>query len=160
MPFQVIPGFSSFRVNSKGEVMNERGMVLRDHNDNGYRKISLKGDDGVRRGVNVHRLVVLAHLGPIPKGMWVNHLNGVRTDNRLSNLEVVTPSDNHIHARDVLKRKYIRGSEMGRSKLTEEGVEAVRLLSGMGWSQRKLASAFGVSQPCVSNILNELSWKP
>jgi hypothetical protein len=45
-----------------------------------------------------HRLVMAAFAGPCPPGQQVNHINGVKTDNRLENLEYVTPSENTRHA--------------------------------------------------------------
>src|SRR5687767_12601092 len=43
---------------------------------------------------SIHRLVAGAFIGPCPDGHEVNHKNGVRTDNRLENLEYVTRKQN------------------------------------------------------------------
>lgn len=51
----------------------------------GYPAIVLKGKDGKKCRLLVHRLVALAYL-PIPK-LLVNHINGIRDDNNLVNLE-------------------------------------------------------------------------
>lgn len=54
--------------------------------------------DGVRSTPTIHELVLAAFVGSRPAGLDVNHINGVKTDNRLSNLEYVTRSENHKHA--------------------------------------------------------------
>lgn len=48
-----------------------------------------------------HRLIWQAVHGAIPEGMQINHKNGVKSDNRLANLELVTPSANTKHAYDM-----------------------------------------------------------
>lgn len=46
----------------------------------------------------VHRLIWEHVHGPIPPGMQINHINGVKDDNRIANLELVTPSENSLHS--------------------------------------------------------------
>lgn len=53
---------------------------------------------GQRVAPTVHALVLAAFVGPRPKDLDVNHINGVKTDNRLANLEYVTRTENHKHA--------------------------------------------------------------
>jgi len=42
----------------------------------------------------VHRLIWIWHNGEVPTGLVIDHINRVRTDNRIENLRVVTPSEN------------------------------------------------------------------
>ena len=52
-----------------------------------------------KRNCLQHRIVWIAANGPIPDGLEINHRNGLRDDNRLANLELVTRSQNVRHAR-------------------------------------------------------------
>lgn len=94
-------------------------------------------------------------VGPSP--LHVNHKNGVRTDNRLENLEYVTRSQNQIHARDVLGAG-TGGSRNGRSKLTEKDVLEMRRLRLAGATQKELVERFGVNRNMVQRILYRQAW--
>lgn len=59
----------------------------------GYYSVTLC-KNGITKMYLVHRLVWEAFNGPIPPGMQVNHKNEDKLDNRLENLEVVTPKEN------------------------------------------------------------------
>lgn len=145
METKSIPGYSNYSVSSNGDVVNVRGMVLRSHDSNGYRRISLMNDKGKRTGVDIHRLVISAWIGPIPKGMWINHKNGDKADNRVENLEITTPSENHRHAFKVLKRVASNSNPMRK--------RAIDILIANGFSQMDLARAFCVSQPAISQMI-------
>ncbi len=58
--------------------------------------------DGKRHHALAHRLVYRHFKGPIPAGLTVNHLNGMRGDNRPENLELATASEQKLHAIRVL----------------------------------------------------------
>lgn len=109
-----------------------------------------------------HRLMWEAFISPIPKGLVMNHKNGIRDDNRLENLEVVTQSEN---VRDGFKRGRPRpnnpspGEKNGSAKLTEDQVRQIRRLRASGTSQREVAEQFGVSIPLVSLIHRRLVWR-
>jgi hypothetical protein len=68
----------------------------------GYQQVSLCLNSNVKI-FNIHRLVAISFLG-IRNGMQVNHINGIKTDNRVENLQWVTASENIKHAYNVLKR--------------------------------------------------------
>jgi hypothetical protein len=103
-------------------------------------------------GILVHRAVIAAFIGPAPLGHEVNHKNGNKNDNRLENLEYVTPSQNQVHSHQVLG---IKGS---RAKLTEKQVIAVRELRSHGWLFKDIAQHFGVDRKTCADIVNCKTW--
>lgn len=48
-----------------------------------------------------HRVVWVEHNGPIPDGMQIDHINHDRSDNRIENLRLVTPQQNHFNRSGV-----------------------------------------------------------
>lgn len=58
-----------------------------------YERVRLS-KSGKISNYQVHRIVYEAFNGPIPKGMQVNHINEDKTDNRLENLNLMTPKEN------------------------------------------------------------------
>ena len=55
----------------------------------------------------IHQAVLYAWVGPPPEGYECDHLNGITTDNRLENLEWVTPEENHRRAVALRKQKKV-----------------------------------------------------
>lgn len=90
-----------YKVSSEGEVVGPRGFILKGGiNVRGYKYVILSnGKSQVNRVV--HRLVATAFIDNPHNKEDVNHLNGVKTDNRLVNLEWATRSENVQHAYDT-----------------------------------------------------------
>lgn len=89
-----------YSVSNLGRVKNnETGNVLKPiYMHKGYMKVNLHLKNGRRIGRFIHRLVA-AEFIPNPNNKpEVNHINGIHDDNRLVNLEWVTPEENRIHA--------------------------------------------------------------
>lgn len=138
------------------------GRLLKAHNRRGYRQFVFAVDNATKNA-SCHRTVWEAFNGPIPPGMQVNHKNGIKHDNRLENLEVVTQSENMVHARDILGWRGSAppigiGSKNGRAKLTEADIQVVISLRKTGLSQQKIADRLGVDQTSISRILLGKSW--
>lgn len=72
--------------------------------------------------LTVHRVVYRKFTGPLHKDLVINHLNGIRHDNRPGNLELVTQSSNQYHAFRVNKRAAV----LGNAKLNWHMVRLVR----------------------------------
>ncbi len=111
----------------------------------GYVEFRLRVDNR-QRAATAHQLVSEAFLGPKPTGMQVNHINGVKADNRPGNLEYLTISANVLHSFRVLSRK--------NQKVSYEQAQEVRQLSRGGVSNRRIAEKFGVSKTHVWAIIN------
>lgn len=72
-----------------------KGKVLKpEMNNDGYLLVGLC-KESKQKFFSVHRLVWMTFNGEIPSGMQVNHLNEVKTDNRLENLNLMTPKQNN-----------------------------------------------------------------
>lgn len=94
-----IPGIEShYLAGSDGHVYTlktYRKRIGRNSNK-GYPQVTISIQNKITLWL-VHRLIASAFHGQ-PKGLEVNHKNGVKDDNRPENLEWVTRSENHIHA--------------------------------------------------------------
>lgn len=95
---RVIKGFSRYTVSDKGEIENSKtGRILRQGmGTTGYLQVYLVSDDDSQKPKRVHKLVANAFLGEIDSSQRyvVDHINGVKTDNMLTNLRIVTNREN------------------------------------------------------------------
>ena len=115
--------------------------------------------NGAQRSRKVHTLVAEAFLGPRPTpAHQVNHKNGIKDDPRTENLEWVTPSENTIHAYDVLGVKAARGEANSQARVTEADVREIRRRCAAGELQRVVAADYGVNQTNVSMIVRRKRW--
>lgn len=94
-----------YLVSSLGRVKNEKGQVLKGpRTPKGYIRIQLT-KQGESKNFLVHRLVAAAFVDIVPGKPFVNHKNGNKLDNRFSNLEWVTASENQLHAYNMGLKK-------------------------------------------------------
>ena len=107
--------------------------------------------------VLAHRMIWEAVHGPIPERMTVNHINGIKIDNRISNLELLTVSENlkHAYQTGLIDKK---GEAHPLAKLDEEAVMFIRRNRGK-YTNRQFAVMFGVGIVCVSQAANGRRWK-
>lgn len=83
--------------------VGHKGKFINPNKDkDGYHKIILSNKKPYTR--RVARLVLLTYDPPKSNNLQVNHKNGIKTDDRLSNLEWVTPSQNIKHSFNVLNK--------------------------------------------------------
>lgn len=73
-------------------------------NGSGYRTVSLH-ISGKKFTFHVHQIVWLAAKGRIPPGKEIHHINGVKTDNRIANLALVTRAENLRYAREAKRNE-------------------------------------------------------
>jgi hypothetical protein len=89
-----IPGFPNYEISQTGQVKNLTTGKTRPGtlHDGGYRRVWLV-KDGVKHRDYIHRLVLLAHVGP-PTGPVVRHMDGNPANNYVGNLQWGTVSEN------------------------------------------------------------------
>jgi hypothetical protein len=98
-----VPGFPDYQISSLGRLVSlkhSRSRELRGYRDTGgYLTVDLHSA-GARATRTIHRLIATTFIGPRPAGKEVRHLNGDKSDNRLSNLTYGTRAQN---MRDMLR---------------------------------------------------------
>jgi hypothetical protein len=116
--------------------------------------------DKIRKTVKIHRLVAIAFIKNEINKPFVNHINGVKSDNRECNLEWVSASENTIHAFKIGLKCGIKGEKSHLSKLNKKNIKKIRKEYSIGnISQRELGIKYGISQSQVYRIVNYINWK-
>jgi hypothetical protein len=162
-----------YQVSNLGNVKSLSRIVKYQENHSGLRKERILKQNLTKSGyvhvvicinklnktVKVHRLVALAFIQNTENKHSVNHINGIKYDNRVENLEWVTHSENIIHAYKTGLKKGIRGNKSHLSKLTIKEVEKIRLIHSEGKiSQKKIGEMFNISQAQVYRIIKKINW--
>jgi len=80
------------RTGRRAKVGDRAGCFKKD----GYRRVQVYG-----KRILEHRVIYEMHHGPIPEGMEIDHINGIRDDNRIENLRVVTRTENQHNVKSV-----------------------------------------------------------
>lgn len=100
----------------------------------GYLNCALVNNDGKTKYHRVHRIVLKAFKTNYKNKQYVNHINCIRTDNRIENLEWVTPRENNNHS--LTKKVFMYNLEGLLEKTFESTYEA----SLLGYNRGHVAS--------------------
>ena len=148
-----INGYGDYTIDTEGNVYSLRSSrYLHPSLSNGYEfvrlynKLNKKG-----RSHKVHRLVAQQFLDNPERKRCVNHLDGNRRNNRLSNLDWVTHKENKQHSIEVLGTA-LSGFRSNFSKLNENSVVAIHYLITRV-PAGELAKAFRVTEQVIDEIL-------
>jgi hypothetical protein len=131
-----------------GEVLGKRGRPLKPQTlPNGYQIVSLNG-----RSRYAHRAIWESAYGPIAAGLEINHRNGVKSDNRLENLELVTRAENVRHAVEL--GLYPGGLATSRVRAIRAAFEiAVSFGCPVTRAYRALATVYGCSARSIADCV-------
>jgi hypothetical protein len=120
--------------------------------NNGYLGLSIN-----RKRYSVHRLVAECFIKNFNNLPCVNHIDGIKTNNIVNNLEWVTYSENQKHAyKNGLKD--IKGENHSQVKLTESDVKAIRDLYNQKVSHKEIAEIYKISKSHVGSIGRKKVW--
>lgn len=138
-----------------------KGIILKEIPDkDGYYRVNLKESQNGKTK-NIHRLVATAFIDNKENKPQVNHINGVKNDNNVNNLEWSTLSENRQHAYNTgLQNSFTRrGAKNNFNKLTKSQVIQIRESYKKGLiTYKELAYKFKVSPGCIGSIIRKQNW--
>lgn len=171
--WKIIPGFDFYEASDDGQIKSVERRVKHNYGGFSLRKSRILkqyiSDDGYKRlGItmnrktettNVHRLVALAFIPNPENKPQVNHINGIKTDNRVVNLEWATVAENVKHAYDTGLKTKAKLSETQIAEIvarSKKPITLINVLSGEGRSFECIndcASFLNVKQSTISQAI-------
>ena len=147
--FFIHPVYKKYAANEDGEIMNIRlrkarkGYLI----NNGYLQCGIITEENKTKKYLSHRFVFECFYGLIEKNKQINHINSIRTDNRIKNLEVVTASENI--------KKSAKNRNFGSYRKNPKKVTAINLFTKKETNYKSLYSVnkiLGINPGQVSMI--------
>ena len=160
-----IPNYPDYEISNHGRIkrLTTRtctfaGKILRTPLRNGYPCVDLCMD-GKRKTYFVHILVAAVFLGHCPVGLEVNHLDGIKSNPKVENLEYTTSQENQLHAYRMGLQD-ASGENNGFSKLTWPQVREIRAIAAQSNRPSYLAIGrlYGVTGDNIRAIVYRKTW--
>jgi NUMOD4 motif/HNH endonuclease len=148
--WRVIQDFTRYAVSDRGQVKNLiTDRILKQRNStHGYHYVFLYRKD-LKKNMRIHRLVAVAFLENLEALPVVDHLNGIKTDNRISNLNWVSQLENTRRAYAMgLYDKSIKKSSSPVNLVTSTGVFVKQFDS-----YSEAAQHLGIYRAGISNVI-------
>lgn len=146
-----------------GHIYSEHlGRCISEFTDkDGYKKVRLSNGDGSRKVFSVHRLILETFQpNENSNNLQVNHIDGNKTNNCVSNLEWVTCQQNVQHGYQHGLYHNIEDNNNGDHKLTSILVkEIINLLLMHQMTIQQIADKYGVSKYAIECIKYKKTWK-
>lgn len=175
--WETIKGCSNFKISNKGRVKsisrkirfvhavtgNEhfrktKDVILKAIKDKrGYYLVSLRGDDGLIYRTPIHRLVAESFIPNPNNYQIINHIDGVKSNNCVENLEWCNHQQNMKHA--ALNGLSVFGERHYKSKLTNEFVELLKIKMALGFNNCELSREYGISSKAIAEIRSGRKWQ-
>lgn len=164
--FEDLKGYEkSYQISDSGRIFTKRRLIgnqiyygkelVPQLTQDGYLKVTLSGSCRSKK-YYLHRLVAIQFIDNPYNLPQVNHIDGNKLNNSITNLEWCTKQENQSHA--VRTNLMQRGQDRPSAKLTENQVLEIYKLKGILKAQ-DIADRYGVSKNTINCILRGSKWK-
>lgn len=140
-----IPGLDNYQATKDGRIRTtnfEKKGITRElkqsYTEKKYLKVNING-----KPKRVHRLIAKTFIKNYDENLEVNHINGIKTDNRVENLEMVTPKQNSWHRHYVLKKCIIPVNQIDK-----ETNKIIKTFQSINEAERQT----GIDHTCIINV--------
>jgi len=146
----------STRQNKKGKKLKGKLSI------NGYHQISIT-INRKRFFILSHNIIWIFYNGLYKEGLTINHKDGIKINNDIDNLELLTARDNQLHAIKLGLQKPMCGEKNGCSKLTKKDVIFIRnnfkRINSKRSNIRYLSNMFNVDYNEIYKIVTNKRWR-
>jgi hypothetical protein len=148
-----IPDYPKYECSATGFVRNKRTrkILVPYQNAAGYLRVKLGG-----KNIFIHRLVWLTHIGPTPEvlegTLVIDHVDNNRLNNRLDNLQLLTPSEN------IKKGIKDSRSHANRKRYSDNFKRHIQKLFDEGWSAKKVSEQYDISHQYACAVKASNKW--
>lgn len=157
---------SGYFISTLGRLKGRSGKIINTYLNKrtGYLGVCLKpsGRQGKAKCLKVHILVAKAFIPNPENKPQVNHIDGNKLNNNVSNLEWCTGKENIQHAVKNNLITYLKGEDNPQAKFTNEQASWIRehyIPRDKVFGARALGRKFGVPHNRISDIINDKTYK-
>lgn len=164
--WKTIPNYSRYEISNMGRIrsMNYKNsgktVVLKPATEkaprNAYLKTMIQSDEGKYTTIKIHRMVMLAFAGN--SDLVVNHIDGNKLNNQLTNLEYCTHQENIQHSFRMGFQINKKGQDHNNAKLSEQDVLEIREYAknhAPRYGREALAKKYGVSSAHIKDVVTK-----
>ena len=150
--------YGNYEASSFGRLRSQNKVLENRPNQKGYIAVTIRMKSGRSKRIHAHRLIALA-FGLITETDIVNHIDGVKDNNRIENLEKSNYRHNNQHAWDTGLQKRFVGQSSPLSKISEIQAREIILKYGNGMTQPDLGEEYGLTDVAIRYIIYGKTWK-
>ena len=142
-----------------GKKCFHKGRIIKQSKDeDGYYIVSLcKNGDQITQ--KIARLVAIHFIPNLENKPEVNHKDGIKTNNRVNNLEWSTEKENSQHAHDLGLCPLQKREQNNNSKLTEQNIPKIFEMLKMGMTQKEIGNILGVTGSLIGCVKRKEIWQ-